>query len=71
VAPPDLPEERIALLRRAFDATMQDPMLRADAAAMKLSVESIGGEQVQALIRQIYATPHDVVAEAALASKGR
>jgi hypothetical protein len=46
-------------------------MLRADAAAMKLSVESIGGERVQALIRQIYATPQDVVAEAALASKGR
>ena len=71
VAPPDLPKERIALLRRAFDATMQDPMLRADAAAMKLPVESISGEQVQALIRQVYATPHDVVAEAALASKGR
>jgi tripartite-type tricarboxylate transporter receptor subunit TctC len=71
VVPPDLPAERIALLRRAFDATMQDPMLRADAAAMKLSVESIGGERVQALIRQIYATPQDVVAKAALASKGR
>jgi tripartite-type tricarboxylate transporter receptor subunit TctC len=71
VAPPDLPAERIALLRRAFDATMQDPMLRADAAAMKLAVNSISGEQVQALIRQIYATPPDVVAEAALASKGR
>ena len=71
VAPPDLPDDRISILRRAFDATMNDPQLRAEAAGMKLAVASIGGEQVQALIRQIYATPADVVAKAALASRGR
>jgi tripartite-type tricarboxylate transporter receptor subunit TctC len=71
LAPPDLPQDRVAILRRAFDATMKDPMLQAEASAMKLAVDSIGGEEVQALIRQVYATPKDVVAEAALASKGR
>jgi tripartite-type tricarboxylate transporter receptor subunit TctC len=71
LAPPAMPEDRIAILRRAFDATMKDPKLRADAASMKLSVKNISGERLQALIRQIYATPPDVVAKAALASKGR
>ena len=38
---------------------------------MKLAVAGITGEQVAALIKQIYATPKDVVAKASLASKGR
>jgi hypothetical protein len=37
---------------------------------MKLAVESISGEQVVALIRQVYATPKDVVAKASLAARG-
>jgi len=63
--------DRAELLRRAFDATMQDSELLAEAARMQLAVASITGGQVQALIRQIYATPKDVVAKAALASRGR
>ena len=38
---------------------------------MQLAVAGITGAQVQALIRQVYATPKDVVARAALASSGR
>ncbi len=70
-APPDMAPDRAELLRRAFDATMQDSELLAEAARMQLAVASITGGQVQALIRQIYATPKDVVAKAALASRGR
>ena len=61
----------VDLLRRAFDGAMQDPEFLAEAARMQLAVASITGEQVQALIRQVYATPKDVVAKAALASRGR
>ncbi len=70
-APPDMAPERVALLRRAFDAAMQDPELVAEAARMQLAVAAITGEQVQALIRQVYATPKDVVAKAALAGAGK
>jgi tripartite-type tricarboxylate transporter receptor subunit TctC len=70
-APPDMAPDRVALMRRAFDAAMQDPELLAEAARMQLAVAPITGEQVQALIRQVYATPKDVVAKAALASRGR
>src|SRR5215475_3783295 len=70
-APPGMPAERIDLLRRAFDATMADPELRADAGRMNLAVEPSSGEQVAALLRQIYTTPKAVVESAAAASKGR
>jgi tripartite-type tricarboxylate transporter receptor subunit TctC len=70
-APPGMPAERVNLLRRAFDATMADPELRAEAGRMNLAVEASTGEQVAALLRQIYATPKSVVEKAAAASKGR
>jgi tripartite-type tricarboxylate transporter receptor subunit TctC len=69
-APPDMAPEVSELLRRAFDATLKDPELVSEATKMHLAVEGITGEQVVALIKQIYATPKDVVAKAALASKG-
>jgi tripartite-type tricarboxylate transporter receptor subunit TctC len=71
LAPPELPPDRVALLRQAFNATMKDPKLLAEAATMQLAVEGSTGLEVQNLIRQVYATPADVVAKAALASKGR
>jgi hypothetical protein len=49
---------------------MRDPAFLDEAARMQLAVASITGEEVQALIRQVYATPGDVVAKAALASRG-
>jgi tripartite-type tricarboxylate transporter receptor subunit TctC len=69
--PPDMAPDRVVLLRRAFDAAMQDPELLAEAARMQLAVAAITGEQVQALIRQVYATPKDVVAKAAVAGAGK
>jgi hypothetical protein len=52
-------------------AMLRDPEFLAEAARMQLAVASITGEQVQALIRRVYATPKEVVAKAALASRGR
>ena len=70
-APPGMTPERADLMRRAFEATMADAELRADAARMNLAVAPIAGDEVAALLRRVYATPKDVVAKAALASKGR
>jgi tripartite-type tricarboxylate transporter receptor subunit TctC len=70
-APPGMAPERVNLMRRAFDATMTDPDLRAEAAKMNLAVDSITGEQVAALLKRVYATPKAVVEKAALASKGK
>jgi tripartite-type tricarboxylate transporter receptor subunit TctC len=61
VAPPDLPADRLKMLRDAFKATMKDKDFVADAAKQKLDVEPEDGEHLEALIRKVYATPKSVV----------
>ena len=61
-APPEVPPERLAALRAAFDATMKDPRYIEDAGRIGLDVSPLGGERVEALIRQVQATPEPVVA---------
>ena len=61
IAPPELPAERVKMLRDAFMATMNDPQFRADAARQKLDVQPENGENLSALIRNIYATPKPIV----------
>lgn len=60
-APPGVPAERAHLLRAAFDATMSDPEFRAEAKALNLDVEPVGGSEVEALLKEIYASPTEVV----------
>jgi tripartite-type tricarboxylate transporter receptor subunit TctC len=71
VAPQGLPPDRIALLRNAFAATLADPELRAEAAAMKLAVNGVGGEEVMALIAKAYAMPKAILEKAAQAASGQ
>jgi len=61
LAPPGMPADRAAILRKAFDDTMKDPEFLADAAQALLEVAPVGGEELQALIADIYRTPKDVV----------
>jgi tripartite-type tricarboxylate transporter receptor subunit TctC len=61
VAPPELPAERLTMLRAAFDATMKDPDFVAEAKQRKLDLEPEDGEHLAALIRKIYATPKPIV----------
>ena len=63
-APPGLPANKAALIRRAFDATMQDPEFRAEAARMQADVAPSTGEDVQKLVARIYATPRPVIERA-------
>lgn len=61
VAPPNIPDDRLKMLRAAFDATMKDPEFIAEAAKNKLDLEPENGEHLAGLIRKIYATPKAVV----------
>jgi len=60
-APPGIPEERARLLRQAFDATMKDPEFRNEAKNLNLDVEPVNGAEVEALIKEIYASPPEAV----------
>jgi tripartite-type tricarboxylate transporter receptor subunit TctC len=64
LAPPDMPADRAAALRDAFDATMKDPEFLADAAQALLEVAPVGGEELQKLIADIYRTPKPIVEKA-------
>jgi tripartite-type tricarboxylate transporter receptor subunit TctC len=68
-APPGVPPERVAALRAAFDATMKDPDFLAEAKRLALEVRPVSGPQVQALIKDLYASPPEVVKLAAQAEK--
>ena len=50
VAPPGLPPERVAELRRAFIETMRDPAFLQDVEKSKLDLEPLAGEALQAAI---------------------
>ena len=65
LAPPNVPADRVAALRRAFDATMQDQALLAEARQMKLQVEARSGDAIAAAIRMVAELPQELVAKAA------
>ena len=70
MAPPDIPPERAAALRAAFAATMTDPEFVAEAEHIGIDISPLSGPAVEALLKELYATPKDVVAKAAQIMSG-
>jgi len=64
-APPDVPAERIALLRQAFDATLKDPQFLADAKRLQMEVDPLKGDEIERLLKAAYGAPAPIVARAA------
>jgi tripartite-type tricarboxylate transporter receptor subunit TctC len=69
VAPPNLPADRLAALRDAFMDTMHDKDFLAEAEKTELEVNPVSGEDVEKLVKDVYATPADIVAKAKAAAK--
>ena len=61
IAPPNLPADKLKMLRDAFDKTMKDPDFIADAKRQKLDVEPKDGAHLEQLVRSIYATPKPII----------
>jgi tripartite-type tricarboxylate transporter receptor subunit TctC len=61
---PDVPAERVAAMREAFNATMSDPEFLADAAKLNLPVDPISGEELTALVKPLVALPDAMVQRA-------
>ena len=64
VAPPDIPADRAAALRKGFEDTMRDPAYLAEMKARKLDVAPVGWQVMVDLLKDFYSTPRDVVEEA-------
>ena len=71
VAPPGMPADKVAVLRKAFMETMKDPEFLTDAAKGKIDIEPVSGEELQRLITDLYKTPPEMVAEAKKLSGGK
>lgn len=63
-APPGVPAERIAALRKAFAETVVDPEFLADAKKQKFQVTVTSGEELQTLVDNLFKTPDKIVQEA-------
>jgi len=61
VGPPDVPAERVEALRRAFDASMKDADLLAEAARMTTDIDPIDGPAAAAIQARLAATPKSVI----------
>jgi tripartite-type tricarboxylate transporter receptor subunit TctC len=64
LVPPGVPADRVAALRGAFAAMLQDKALLAEAERSKLDIGPLGGEELQALVAKLYALPTKVVERA-------
>jgi tripartite-type tricarboxylate transporter receptor subunit TctC len=68
-APPDVPADRIEILRRAFDKTMADPEFLAEAKKTGFDIDPTQGEEVQTAVTEFLATPAPIIALAKRALK--
>jgi tripartite-type tricarboxylate transporter receptor subunit TctC len=64
ILPPDVPPERVAILRRAFDQALADSELLAMAAKMKIEISPVTGENLQKQVERLYAMPPEIVERA-------
>jgi tripartite-type tricarboxylate transporter receptor subunit TctC len=60
VTSPDVPAERVAALRSAFDAAMSDPALREEADRQKRDLNPVSGAELSRIVADILATPKPV-----------
>src|SRR5262249_15188214 len=59
--PPNVPDERVAAIRAAFDRTMSDEAFLADARATRVDIQVLNGPELQALVGRIIETPREVI----------
>jgi len=61
IVTPGTPPERIKLLRDAFVKTLNDPEVLAEAKKARMDVEPTRGEELDALVKEIFDSPPDVL----------
>lgn len=60
VAPPEVPAERVALLRKAFEALAQDKEFLAEMDRAKMEFDFVPGPEVDKVVAQIASTPAEI-----------
>jgi hypothetical protein len=65
LAPPGMPAERVAVLRKAFMDTVKSGEFLAEAGKMQLEINPVSGDAVQKIVQEVYRTPKAVAAAVA------
>jgi tripartite-type tricarboxylate transporter receptor subunit TctC len=60
----DVPADRLAILRKAFDETVKDPELLADAKRIDREIAPMTAKEVHEALDELYAMPKNIVDEA-------
>jgi tripartite-type tricarboxylate transporter receptor subunit TctC len=61
---PDVPKERIEIMRRAFDHAVRDPEFTGLLSQQNLAYDPATGEELQAIVGRMYRMPAAVIARA-------
>lgn len=67
-APPGVPAERVAALRKALVETMKDPAMKADGKKIGLDFDPMSGDEVVAELKGLFKTPDSLVQKATVAT---
>lgn len=54
ILPPGTPQDRVRILRTAFEATMKDPDFLADAKKARLIIDPVSGEELEKLVAGVF-----------------
>jgi hypothetical protein len=65
VLAPDIPAERVAILRQAFLDTLADPQFLGETRRQSMTVSGITSDELEAVIADAYDAPPDVIADTA------
>lgn len=63
VAPPGTPKDRVQILRKAFQETMKDPELLADATKSKLDIEPVAAEELERTVSALFKLSPSLIAK--------
>ena len=63
-APPGTPKDRVAALRKAMLAALNDPAMRAEAKRLEIDFDPIPGEETAQMFADFYNTPPALVEQA-------
>jgi tripartite-type tricarboxylate transporter receptor subunit TctC len=62
--PPGTPPERVAAMRKAFEATMKDPAFIAEVEKLRLELDPVTGEELQSYITKLLDVPKNIIPKA-------
>jgi hypothetical protein len=64
LAPPDVPSDRVQILREAFERAMADPAFLAEAAKLNMDIKPMKGAELQRIATTIVHAPSAEIARA-------